>query len=885
MRSWLSLQGHTRLAWLAMEISDAVEMGERNKEVIELFRNWCAHVDVVIAGGVGLVEEMTGLPIGMRSFRCPHARGLGIAGMRLEEVAIDFYRRNCADCKQRAPVRLPNLSEIVNARDAEQDRKEAERVRAAAASAAVVAGRVSARVSLRVPGDHARNSVVDLLDAFDSDPSDGNLQALLESSRAVPEVFCGDIEKALLDLAADRGSRATGALKLLDAFTEDRKRLEATALRTLARGSTDSLAGEIVARGIDPANTALVADAVPSLIFIARPPFPRYPGLGEPDMVPGPLVAAFRAAPEAVTVGLRRWLRDQDKEKRRSAALALQELMKAAAPEVALPLVGDLLASFVQKDDIYDGGEAAVSVARVLSAVLVAHPVEVDRELRDAFAMNDPRVALGVARTYVRVFRPGRWGETTVRPAAATLVQRLAFEWMVSTISSLPQDPQIADEILGVLSRPDAVPWDVAVGAAPTLLGVVALAHDEFATPPKDVVLKPPEQEFVRHLGRQNRRIHLQNVAQAALGMVREIVATHPDAATRLETLKLITSTLEKVPETAGTLRAELTGALGSFATTPEHGVVILPLVYRGMTDASTGVRGAALAAYADLVERMGPDSVPQLLHQLAVSMLGDPYVFVHESAVEALSGVRLPEALVAEATRALVVVILAHAGERNSRIASMALGLWLRLLGRLGNRTAEHKAVALSVVARLEVNEAAQFLTRYDDALRDGRGYAEILLRLLADEKRWDTSTTRLLDSAEDLTRDEVNRNAESLIALAARFAHSEVPGRLMEADSAAACFHLLAKHGCWSAASKVAHARVDAVPDTTESTPRRLRLQVEAAEVDLELAATNAQATSVVALTARLRQLEGLIVTDEERNADARRRFPATRRAPHRD
>jgi hypothetical protein len=103
-------------------IQKAVRIGERNKEIIEFAENWCGHLEVRQSGRVGLEEIETGLPIGMRSFQCPYASAAGLAGMNLEVVALDFYDRNCVSCKERLPVRLPNLSALVGERDAAQKR-------------------------------------------------------------------------------------------------------------------------------------------------------------------------------------------------------------------------------------------------------------------------------------------------------------------------------------------------------------------------------------------------------------------------------------------------------------------------------------------------------------------------------------------------------------------------------------------------------------------------------------------------------------------------------------------------------------------------------------------------------------------------------------------
>jgi hypothetical protein len=107
---------------------NAINIGVANKRVIELVQNWCAHVTCEKCGGTGIVEIETGLPIGMRRFRCPHASAAGMAGMRLDLVAVDFYGRNCASREKRQPVRMPNLTELV----AERDRARQQQAEAAA---------------------------------------------------------------------------------------------------------------------------------------------------------------------------------------------------------------------------------------------------------------------------------------------------------------------------------------------------------------------------------------------------------------------------------------------------------------------------------------------------------------------------------------------------------------------------------------------------------------------------------------------------------------------------------------------------------------------------------------------------------------------------------
>jgi hypothetical protein len=93
---------------------------------MELVRNWCAHVRIQKVGGVGLVEAQTGLPIGHHSLRCDHAGAGGVATWELRDAALDFYDRNCSDCKMRKLVNFPNLSGLIAERDEKRATAEGE---------------------------------------------------------------------------------------------------------------------------------------------------------------------------------------------------------------------------------------------------------------------------------------------------------------------------------------------------------------------------------------------------------------------------------------------------------------------------------------------------------------------------------------------------------------------------------------------------------------------------------------------------------------------------------------------------------------------------------------------------------------------------------------
>lgn len=73
-------------------IQEAIAMGKRNLEIIKLAQNFCRNLKVEKsrAGGTGIVEQMTGLPIGLMECRCQYASAHGFAGGNSEAIAIDF---------------------------------------------------------------------------------------------------------------------------------------------------------------------------------------------------------------------------------------------------------------------------------------------------------------------------------------------------------------------------------------------------------------------------------------------------------------------------------------------------------------------------------------------------------------------------------------------------------------------------------------------------------------------------------------------------------------------------------------------------------------------------------------------------------------------------
>src|SRR6185437_4525000 len=201
-------------------------------------------------GGVGLIEEQTGLPIGMRRVTCDHERAPGQTSMHMAENALDFHDRNCVGCTQRRPVRFPNLSQLLQTRerrhadqaaaaDARERARVAEherRVREIAEARRELDEQV-ATLNVSEADAYAIRAVLDQLEAFDDEPKAEHLEILLESARAVPQAFTPAVFAQVLRIAQRAGAHLRGLLSLVSVLAPDSRELYVLALDAMARGT------------------------------------------------------------------------------------------------------------------------------------------------------------------------------------------------------------------------------------------------------------------------------------------------------------------------------------------------------------------------------------------------------------------------------------------------------------------------------------------------------------------------------------------------------------------------------------------------------------------------------------------------------------------------
>ena len=341
-------------------IEEALQIGEKNRQTAELVRNWCAHVSIKKMGGVGMVEQMSGLPIGPHALQCPHAAGGGMGTWDLVDATLDFYDRNCVDCKFRQPVGLPNISTLIAARDERQKQQRLEQDRVEKIKADALAARDAKRKLIRAGLEAVPATVLDLVSDLDHQRSKEAGEKLVQTAGLAAESFKPPIIEHLFDLVeAKEFGIIEPALSALTQLPVDKKRLANAALQNLF--ATRDVAAKIIEQYGEYGDDALIATALPSLISLASPERYRFQH-DEPEPNIGPLSELYRTRPDWVRNGLKILLGRTEAHNAGLAARGIK-ILSAQDPSLLQFANDDLIAKLARAKWLTQGSEDEVSDA------------------------------------------------------------------------------------------------------------------------------------------------------------------------------------------------------------------------------------------------------------------------------------------------------------------------------------------------------------------------------------------------------------------------------------------------------------------------------------------------------------------------------------------
>jgi hypothetical protein len=839
-------------------IQRALRIGERNKEIIELAHNWCAHLEVRQVGGVGVVEIQTGLPIGMRSFKCPYASAAGLAGMDLEVVALDFYDRNCADCRQRQAVRLPNLSSLVGKRDEAKQRQSEDQAAFAEQQARALTARVTRREILGRGCDPARAGIFSLVDALDREPNDRNKEVLLATAAASPQHFDTSVQEALYDLALGGGfTRGETALEVLSKIAADPHRRCEVALRLLARHDGHRVAGQTVGEHLSRDHEPLVPDAMPAIISLATPVHGFFPGYGSAGD-PLPLVTAFQLFPELVRTAIQEHLQAPAKQFRiqgcHAASLVLQ-----VDPGFGPKVIDDLIGSLRLPDDPYgEDGAAEGRVAGTLADIMLHHPEAVDVRIQAEMKVSSKETRAALFEVYERMFRNEFELDPPGPPPRAL---EISFQRFVDVLSNR-DDNDLLQKAIEFL-RHEALRFpELFEKHAETLLGAAALIASDLEEPESPLLDLSLVPDPLKSLERQTRRQMLHSALDGIVKPIGVVAGRKPERIGH----SLLT-TFEALGDGHDYFRAALIQSLGHMGGSPAASKLVLPALYQAMTSQSVRVRAAGAEAYGDVAQR-NADDLPALLHETFILLLTDSYVMVHSAAIDTLRKVDVPKPFLPRVLAALGVLVASyHRSRSDDRLLSYCLERFLELYTRenpLPLDPATGKGI-LTIVASMKTDPAAKFAADNGYYLRGVAGYGRLLIKFLSNPDLSDYV-------AGDLVEELAEVDASEILSIAGEFRAAatirDQAGHRFTDDF----IQILTSAGAWSEAVETAHDSTSRLTDSTWDRPRKLRSEARETATRLEHAAAASDPERVIQLAERWRKIADEIKRDDEANKTKR-------------
>lgn len=843
---------------LDTQVSEAIELGHRNQEILRLAAGWCRNLKLDRRHtGVGVVEEQTGLPIGGGMFRCDYAAGPLTSGMQLEHIALDFYSRHCRGCKFRDPAGVfPNLGTWAEPRLREREARDALQAEAEAAAESARSSRRDQRRLIASSLGPVAREVIDLINALDSGGAASDDQGdLLALASLHPDAFDDAlIGMLILDLEAHGFGGILECLIELNRLTgrPATARLVELATRCLTRSVSTAPAATFVARAgsdmdVDSADIRRIAIALAGR-GARDEPFER-----GPDPEPSLLLRVYRVNPSQLRASLGEELRHGDGWRRATAARAAAVLIDSHA-DAGPPLLPAILDGLGIDDNSRYHGDAfpLAQLAKSASMVLMTAPAAVDAVVETRWRSASPEVRQALLRVYDRAVRDRLRDEVGLPEVTADSIVRRA-------IAALG-DPDLdvvraAADMLELVGRYH--PTSVPVALEP-LLGSIALMVSRL----DGVQNAGPAATALAQLERSGQLATLAAATRDTTDGVAEIAARRP-----AEFWALLAGLWEASAD--GSFREFAVRLIEKVAERQDALSLALPFLYSAALAGPSLQRAQALRTIATLV----PDRavVPELLRDVILGALSDQFLRVVHAAVSAVGVIELDAPHRVPVIQHLLVIAGVYASEReqDDLVRDCVWGA-LRLASGIGLEDQVADAV-LSTVHSMPAHSAAELLSR-TGRLRNRASWrheASHALRFDGDPAYADLGERERDDLLEAIAISGPTDDPDLISAMRDR-AHERLEA-FEDRHWAWRIAETLACLGAYDAASDVAGEVVKSIPDTIEERHQRyLAQQVELAmELELRIAAGDARAIDRILM--RWAELEAASIEDLNRQNDA--------------
>jgi hypothetical protein len=836
------------------DIQKAIEIGEQNRATSQLVRNWCAHVRIVKHGGIGLIEQEYGLPIGHHGLACDYATAGGMYTWDMRDAALDFYDRNCVDCKDRKPVNVPNLSSLIKERD-DQRATEARKVEAAAAQEAEAREtRRWARVRLRDGLNPLSSAIVDHIDEFDDHRDQVHRDSLCESARLAPEHFVPAIVEYVFSLAERESWFGEAGLTILDHVKADPARMAKLALAPMGNTWPIDTHARVLLDRLSDVDATQIPDALPAIIELASP-YDEFPLASErmPSAQPALLVGLWESHPAAVRDGIDRLLssrRYYEVELASRGLIVLQE----RDPSAARPFLRTMVSKFSRAELLLDDFSENRSAFRHLRDALVnafeVAPDEVDSLVQEYISASDRKSKDRAYKIYEAAMRGRRHDAPPIPPESRA--HRLAFRRLLWA-STTEESSEILDGVAQVFRGRPYEMIEIARAELDGLLGALLLLDDRLRR--HDETQLPKNADMLQAMERGNRRRSITNLMESLVDWASIAAKDAPALAKKVVTM------IEQIPEGRDYLKGITLGSIEHLGETVEGLRLMLPHLYYGLVGPSVVVRSYAATALGEAPKR----NIPPLVYEAFSVLLWDQYVMVHKSAVDALGRLDLPENLRGRSAQALLNLIRYYAMKSNEdHFVVECVEQLAYELKRLGRNESEVGKYLVTVLLSVDPIYVKSKLSRLSHALGGIESFADLLIKMIphvGDQDHWRDNDLDLLAELPEQT-------------ILARKEAFEKLGTDLVAERPWLVIHIieaLERVGAWAEARKVAEAGVSKPQPTIYNESRIIVMSEVKVSASFEEAIAEGRFDDLAALA---QQWEETVKRKQDFNADVERR-----------
>jgi hypothetical protein len=646
---------------------DAVAMGRRNQETIELARRHCIHMEFREweLGGRGMAEAATGLPINTRRVHCAYAPHSGNAGANLDWITSEFYKKHCRGCPHRRSTgELPNLATTIEAREdelvaaASRERKRLEALRENWKR------RVEHRRALRAAGaEPPMQSALDDLELIDADPTvqadaevvNSAVRRLVALADGAPDTYSLQVIEHTSELAEHLHLHNLLAplRHVARSRPKFRFRVVAVALTILCKAPDVEAARCLVDLSAELDDLQLQDGVIESLIMLAGQP--ELDEFGHPTVRsarsdPAGLRVVADREPGAVKAAIRRFLRrrkpqsdlvlpaglrsdlqeDSPSDLERCAAAGAIRCLSATHEELAKDLIDDLIANLADDDADMYGPHPVADNQHTLAVLLTVCGPDVVAALERAGeqASDDYRGCLfGVIE---RACHLDRWrapgdpvlGDDERRCLHSLLIsasfRRLDGTWGVQAANkaaSIIED--LASEAPGSM-----------VGYIPALFGALLLTIDslERHTSGRLALVETPFSQL-RQLDEEDLRLMKRGTAYRLSEAIKTLAAKYPvEIRIAVEDILQAERANNREIELAWRLLPVLGHIGGRYGD--EAGLLrgLFPTLHTYLLHSNPSLRAAAIKAWTEIAQQ---HPTPSSLSDLLPVLLSDRYLVV----------------------------------------------------------------------------------------------------------------------------------------------------------------------------------------------------------------------------------------------------------------